>query len=51
MQVSDWMPTILTGLLGLTIHSPPNAPALDGIDSWAAIAAGDASNRTGTCAR
>ena len=46
LHVSDWLPSIVTGMLGLKVHSPEHAPALDGINSWKAIAEGGPSNRT-----
>jgi hypothetical protein len=38
--VSDWLPTLVTGVAGLTVHSPVGAPPLDGINAWDAISQG-----------
>lgn len=46
LHVSDWMPTIVQGIAGLpAVHSPPNAPPLDGVDAWGAIATGGPGSR------
>ena len=45
LHVSDWLPTLVTGVAGLTVHSPVGAPPLDGINTWAAISQGVKSSR------
>ena len=45
LSVVDWLPTLVTGVAGLTVHSPMGAPPLDGINAWAAISQGGRSSR------
>ena len=45
LHVSDWVPTLVTGVAGLAVHSPPHAPPVDGVDAWAAISQGRPSSR------
>jgi len=47
IHVSDWYPTIVSGIAGLPVNIPADGhPALDGISAWDAITTGANSSRT-----
>lgn len=55
MHVTDWLPTLVTGVAGITIGTPLGRPCptctraippLDGVDQWALLSRGEASART-----
>lgn len=55
MHVTDWLPTLVTGVAGIPITEPLGRPCptctravppLDGVDQWAMLSRGEASART-----
>lgn len=39
-HISDWLPTIVEGMVGATLTEPYDVSTMDGINQWDAIMAG-----------